>query len=358
MIVTIVVVLGVVLLGIKGKKLLEKRKEEITKESLPSSIPISVVLVRPTEGELQKYLSFLAQLLAQKNINITTKLSGYIERITVDEAQVVKQGELLVTIDDAEIRSSIEALKSTIIAQKSDMHLAFKIYQRNQLLYKKGGLAKEKLESSKVAYEMKRAAVKSNEERLEQLMHQLAYLHIKAPFEGVVDTVLLHEGDLAAAGKPILSLSDHNQKLLFTYAPEEVNGTLVGKPVFFKGEPIGEVRVQYPISKSGLNVAEAYLKKRVSLPIGANITIDIPVRQAKGCILPTDTLLHKKEGTFVLVYKGKQFVPLKIKVILEDGEMAVITPCPHDPVARGSESKLTALQAYGNVTIAGEVDAQ
>lgn len=358
LIITIVVVAGIVLLGIKGKSLLEKRKEEVANQPLPSSMPMSIELAKPTQGVLQKKVSFLGQLLAQRSIKLSTKLAGYVEKVIVKEAQEVKQGDLLVEIDAVELRSSIEALQTAIEAQKSDLNLAYSIYLRNQKLYKKGGLSKEKMESSKVVYEMKRSIVKNSEEKLAQLKHQLEYLHIKAPFDGVVDTVFLHEGDLAATGKPILAMSNYRRKLLFSYAPEVMRDSFVGKPVFWEDKKIGEVSALYPASQNGLAVAEVSLEKTLHYPLGANITVDLLAQEATGCILPSDTLLHKKEGIFVMVYKEDRFVPMKVNVIMEDRDRVMVSPCPDSAVAKGSEARLSALGAYDKVTIVGEVDAQ
>lgn len=50
--------------------------------------------------------------------------------------------------------------------------------------------------------------LKNTQEKIDSLTHQLSYLGIRAPFDGVVDKLMLHEGDLAATGKPILALSN------------------------------------------------------------------------------------------------------------------------------------------------------
>ncbi|RUM66051.1 MAG: hypothetical protein DSZ03_01745, partial [Sulfurimonas sp.] len=119
-IVTVVVVLAIIVLGIKGQGLLEKRKEEVANEALPNSAQISVEVTKAKQGTLKDSVSFLAEILSDKSIKLSTKLVGYVEKVMVEEAQKVKKGDLLVTIDAVELKSNIKALESTFQAQKID----------------------------------------------------------------------------------------------------------------------------------------------------------------------------------------------------------------------------------------------
>ena len=358
MIITVLVVLAVVVLGIKGKGLLEKRKEEVVNEALPSTAQVSIEVVKAKQGTLRNSVSFLAQVLSDKSIKLSTKLAGYVEKVMVEEAQNVKKGDVLVRIDAVELKSNIEALESTFQAQKNDVQLAQSIYARNQKLYEVGGLSKEKLDISKVTLETKQSMLESSKQKIAQLKHQLSYLKIVAPFDGVVDAVLLHEGDLAATGKPIIAMSNGEKKLLFSYAPSKKNSIAKDQMVLFNDEKIGHVKSIYPTSKNGLISAEVSLSEALSYPVGTNINIDVLTEEEQGCLLPSDTLVHKKEGTFIMVHSNGSFKSMKVNVGIENNNEIIVTPCPNSFVARGSEVKLSKLQAYEKVNIIGDIDAK
>jgi RND family efflux transporter MFP subunit len=357
-VITVVVIVAVVILGIKGKGLLEKRKEEVVNEALPSTAQVSVQVVKAKQGDLKNSVSFLAQILSDKSIKLSTKLAGYVDKVMIEEAQEVKKGDVLVMIDAVELKSNIKALQSTLQAQKNDANVAQNIYNRNKKLYKVGGLAKEKLEISKATLETKRAMIDNSRQKIDQLKHQLSYLKIVAPFDGVIDAILLHEGDLAAAGKPIVAMSNGEKKLVFSYAPSEKNSIAKGQTVFYKGQKIGIMKSIYPTSKNGLSIAEVSLLEKLPLPVGTSINIDVLTQESHGCMLPADTILHKKDGTFVMVYNGKSFSSMQVNVEIETKDEMIVTPCPNTFAARGSEVKLSKLQAYDNVNILGEKDAK
>lgn len=351
----IVAVIAVVLLLVKGKGLLENRKTEIANEALPSSGSVTVPVVKAQQGMMQNRIPFLAQIMSDKSIKLSTKLAGYVEKVLVEEAQKVKKGEVLVRIDAIELNSNIDALKATLNAQSNDLILAKSIYARNKKLFAIGGLAKEQLDISQVSLKVKSSTMENTKQKIAQLDHQLSYLQIVAPFDGEIDAIFLHEGDLAASGKAILSMSNAKQKLLFSYAPVQSSMIKKEQDVFLENEHTGYVKSIYTTSKNGLISAEVTLRKKIALPTGSFVNIEILTKEAKGCIVPSDTLLHKKESTFVMTYAEGTFSPVKVTVEMEDGNHILISPCPKLPIAQASEVKLAQLPAYENVNITGVV---
>ena len=351
-------VIMIAVLLIKGKSLLEERQEEIKKLPTPSALKLSISVVKGKEGVLEQKLSTAAEVASDESPALSTKIPGYVERVMTKEAKKVKKDELLVQIDSFELRSSMKALQKTLLAQKSDYELAKSIYERNKKLAKVGGISKEKLAASRVAMEMKASAVDSTKEKISQLEHQLSYLEIKAPFDGVIERIILHKGDLAAIGKPILTMNNGKHKLIFSYTPAKDLSVKRGQKVLYNGEVIGRVDTIYPVARNGLHSAEVVLDKELSLPVGSFITIEVVIRQAKGCILPDTTIVHKKDGDYIMLYVDGKFIPKRVVILVRTKNRILISECPKSPVASGSESKLAILPAYKNVVVLGVDDEQ
>ena len=344
------IAVSVVVLIVAGK-LLQSRKAEIANAPLPSSGSVTVPVVKAKQGTLKNHVPFLAQVFSDKSITLSTKLAGYVEKVLVEEAQKVKKGELLVQIDALEVRSSLDALNITLRAQKNDFVITKNMYDRNKKLYKIGGLAKEQLDISLGMLKMKRATVENTVAKVAQLTHQLSYLKIVAPFDGEIDAIFLHKGDLAATGKAILSMSNGKKKLLFSYAPVKNNSIKKEQDVFIDDVQVGYVKSIYTTSQNGLTSAEVTLTEKVDLPTGSSVNIKVLIQEAKGCIVLSDTILHKKENTFVMVYEKGKFSPLKVNIEMQEVHQLLISPCPKVPIAKASEVKLAQLPAYDQVTI-------
>ena len=350
----IVVIVAILALILSAKSLLQKRKAEVVNEPLPIVEMVTVPVVNAKRGKLKHTQEYLAQLVSDKSIKLSTKLVGYIKNVEVEESQIVKKGDVLVTVDAIEINSNLDALKTTLLVQNSDLTLAKSIYERNYKLFKVGGLSKEKLDISKVSLQAKEAVSLSTKQKIVQLEHQLSYLKITAPFDGVVDAIFMHEGDLASVGKPILSLSNGKKKLVFSYAQNVSTKIKTEQTVLLSGKKVGKIKAIYTTSKNGLTSAEIALSSPIELPTGSSLSIDVLTKEAQGCILPKDTLLHKKTGIFVMAYQSGSFKAQKVKVDMQKENEVIVSPCPTTPVAQASEVKLATLPAYDKVEVLGE----
>jgi len=350
--VLIILISLIVLAGVafKAKGLMEQRKAEIVEEPTPQKRTVSVSLTTATEGTMRETQPYLAIVQSDKSIKVATKMAGYIEHLYVEESQWVEKGKLLATIDQSDIDSNIALLRTTLSQQRNDLALAQQIYNRNKKLYEVGGLAKEQVDTSRVIMQGKASAIKGTKQKIAQLQEQKNYLKIKAPFSGEIDTLLMHQGDLAVAGKPILTMSNGIKKLIFSFVAGE-NSIKKGQKVYLELQEIGEINKILTLAKQGLVQAEVKLTKKLNLPLGTTLNIEVLTKQQQGCIVPSDTLLHKNEGVFVMAYNGSKFSPLKVEVLMNQNNQEMITPCPVTPIAVGSEVLLAKLPIYGEVEI-------
>jgi RND family efflux transporter MFP subunit len=349
-IIGVIALILVVLVAFKGKGLMEERRNEIVKEPLPQKRSISVSTTKPIQGSMKELNPFLATVQSAKSIKVSTKLAGYIQKIYVEESQKVSKGDLLATIDSEELNSNISQLKSSMAQQQNDLALARQIYNRNQKLYQVGGLAKEQVDTSRVIMQGKKTVIVTTKEKIKQLEHQKSYLSIKAPFTGEVDSILQYEGDLALTGKPILSMSNGVKKLIFSFVAGK-SSILKGQKVFIDEQEIGSIKEIKTLAKQGLVQAEVAVNKTLTEPVGSSINIKVLTAEKQGCIVPSDTLLHKTEGDFVMTYKESKFQAMKVQTVMSQENRVMVSPCPSLPIAVGSEVLLAKLPVYGEVEI-------
>ncbi len=354
-VITVITLAVVGFIGYKGKSLVNQREDEIKSVPLPTPQYVKAKLYKAKTGNETLTKGYVANVESQKSIKISTKLAGKIKKIFVQESQEIKRGKLLVKIDESEILSNLKALKSNLNTQKSDLEIAKKIYQRNIKLFKVGALPKEKLELSSLSVKAKQSAIANTKSKIAQIQNQLTYLNIKAPFDGAVDALLMHEGDLAVAGKPILAISSNQKKLLITFNKDD---NLKEKDeVYYKQKNIGSIKSIYKVAKNGLNVAEIKLNKEIDALPGSTIEIKIKVADAKGCIIPQDAILQTSKGVFIYEYSNSSFTKVKINPLVQSDKFVVIKSCPKNPIAIANQTTLASLIAYQNVQIIGDSNA-
>jgi membrane fusion protein (multidrug efflux system) len=144
---------------------------------------------------------YVAQIQSIQNIEIRAKVKGFIERINVDEGQLVKEGQLLFTIRPREYEAELQKVKAQVRTAELEM-------QNIKTLSDKGIVSKT---------ELSLAMAKLDEARADEALAALyvSYTKITAPFSGIIDRLKFKVGSLIDEGTLLTSLS--NNKEVFAY---------------------------------------------------------------------------------------------------------------------------------------------
>ncbi len=346
----ILLIIPLVLLLASGVILLKKRKKAIAEAPVAQPITYAVRTIQAANGPVTHQATFLARVEGVDQARISSKLSGRIDAVNVRETDTVKKGDLLVQIDDSELQATRKSLVAQLTAAQAQRTYMADQHRRNQALFKAGGLAREKLQASQVALAQADAAVRDLKNKIAATDNQLAYLSIRAPFDGTVGTVLLHPGDMAAPGKPILTLNAPERKLTFRFAPDSVP-VQSGQAVLWQDRQLGTIKSIYDDAQNGLAVAEIAPDIDLDLPLESFVSIEVVLARAEGCRIPVDALLHGREGTAVMVYQDGRFQARQVQVMLQGHNQALVEPCPAEPIAVAPEAKLSLLPGHGQVKI-------
>ncbi|WP_297440225.1 efflux RND transporter periplasmic adaptor subunit [Sulfurimonas sp.] len=329
---------------------LKSQKKAVQELPIAKVYHYNVETVKPSTKTLQETRHFLAQLLASKSALIASKFSAQIKHIYVKENDIVKKGQLLIALDDAEIKASIASLQQQKRALSADVKNAKRTLQRNKKLLEAEAISKEKYDASSVLYQNKYAALQTTDDKINQLHAQAKYLNITAPFSGRVGSVLVDAGNLAVPGKPIISLNSDDQKLIFSYI-QTSKPIVQGQTVLINNKEIGQVTRCYDDAKNAMLVAEIKPYKALAYANKSFINIDVVVDKATGCAVPLNALLHRKKETVLMVYNKGQFQSFNADIILQDNQNAILRECPTQAVATAAEAKLALLPTLGKMTI-------
>ncbi len=369
----ILIVIGIV----AGKILIEKRRKALLSYPPLKESPIPVEYGVVKEGEVGDKLLFVGQVLPYQYANISTKVAGTIIKVNKREGERFKKGEVLAEIDNSEIRSSIlsieeaakgkgallKGLEAQLKAAEVAKENAKREYERELFLYKRGAVPKEAVEKKENLYQSAKAkveelkakirelklAVKSLKEKANSLKSSLKYTKIRAVKDGVVAFVLEYPGSVAFPGKPIMKVfyPQEGMRVLVKVPPQIVKELSLKGEVKVNGKPQGTLEKIYPAAdaKSSLAVVEVKLKPNSKLIPNQLVKVELPSKKAKGLVVPIYSILHTKDGDFVLKFKGQNLIPVKVKVVKEGTTKAVVKGNLKvgDKVAVGRESKLLQL---------------
>src|SRR6266545_307337 len=154
------VVLCLLLMGLGGAVWYWTRAR--TAGAVTRSRPDPVVgIVSPQRRDIEVKLSFTADILAAKQAAIFSKVSGYIRKIYVERGDFVKEGQLLVEIDDQELRASAVLARARAVAA-NDARQA----DRMRTLFEKGMVSAVDWDNARTNADSSRASTDAAEAQL------------------------------------------------------------------------------------------------------------------------------------------------------------------------------------------------
>jgi membrane fusion protein (multidrug efflux system) len=184
----------------------------------PEQPPVPVAVTPATRGTIASYYTATATLSAEKNAEVLARVSGVVEEILVEEGDMVKEGEELLHIENAEYRYRVQQAEAARVDLESR-------YERLQKMIEQNLVSAEEFEGVKTDLESARA-----EEGLARL--NLSYTRVRAPFAGRVVTRYVEVGHNISVGTPLFVLSDFDPLLARIHVPaKEFNKLAVDQPV-------------------------------------------------------------------------------------------------------------------------------
>lgn len=134
----------------------------------------------------------IGTLRAVQGVDVTSEASGIVTTITFESGNTVKEGELLVQIDDSVEQAELKSNQ----AARTRAHLAWK---RRQTLFEKGTVAQSQLDEARAGRDEADAAV----ERTRAVIEQKS---VEAPFSGRLGIRKIDIGQYVPAGTAMVSL--------------------------------------------------------------------------------------------------------------------------------------------------------
>ena len=197
----------------KSKK--DKKKDK--KEATP--VPVEVTTVAPRA--ISTYYQTTATLEPEKRVDILAKISGEVKQILVEEGDFVKEGEVLCSLDDAELSVALDQARINRDKQKLELERLDTMHEQNLISDKEYQDIKYQFELAANAYESARV--------------KYEYTRIRAPFAGVVTSRLVDPGENIAMAARLFVMADTRPLLLSMYLPEaEARRVHPGQKVFIR----------------------------------------------------------------------------------------------------------------------------
>jgi multidrug efflux system membrane fusion protein len=155
--------------------------------------------------EVVDYEDFTGTLESPQKIDVTSRVTGYLEKINFTEGGEVKKGQVLFEIDPRPAKAELEKAEASLVQAKARQRRLQGDYLRAEDLIRGRSISKEEFE--KVSGDLEEAKAAVGVADAGKLVAQLNYDYTKvlSPINGVVGRTMLHEGSLVKADTTMLT---------------------------------------------------------------------------------------------------------------------------------------------------------
>ncbi|PKF51938.1 efflux RND transporter periplasmic adaptor subunit [Enterovibrio nigricans] len=290
---------------------------EVTVQEEKSEAPLSRVSVETFMTEpVTRSISLYGRTAPDRDATISAEADGRIVSVRAKKGAFVEKGELLVNIDKADREAQLARAKSLLIVRQKEFNAAKSL--------KKKGLQGE------VAFSLAEANLIDAKATVENLNLALSNTEVRAPFDGIVDDLMVEVGDYLSVGDPIATIVDLNPLIVTADVSEKhishVNANYPARIILVNGtEKAGTLRYQSSIASPTTNTFLIELEipnPQQALPAGISAEVDLILDEQQAVKLNPSMLALDEKGNLgvkILTDNKVAFIPAKVVKAEQDG---------------------------------------
>lgn len=171
----------------------------------PAATPVSVATV--VQSQVAAWDEFSGRLEAVERVDVRSRVAGAVQSVHFREGALVKQGELLITIDPAPYAADVERAEAQVVAAQARVAYTRSERDRAQRLWDERAIAQREYDERVSGQLEADASLRAAQAALQSARLNLGYTQVRAPVAGRVGRLEITVGNLVAAGPgaPVLT---------------------------------------------------------------------------------------------------------------------------------------------------------
>lgn len=331
---------GAVLASCGGKD--DKAAQAAAAAAMPQQYPVFAVSAQATTLNSD----YPATIQGIENVDIRPKVDGFIEKIFIDEGAVVKEGQLLFTINAPQYEQQVRTAAAAISSAEADVNAAQLQVNKTKPLVDKDIISKYELESAQLTLQSRRAALAQAKAALVNAKVNLGYTRITSPVNGVVGTLPFKAGSLVSgtSAQPLTTISNTakvyayfslNEKQLLDFSSTYKGKTLAEQmrnippvtlvladgSIYAQNGKIESINGQINTSTGSASLRATFPNASSQLKNGASALVRIPQHINNVILIPqkSTTDLQGKKFVYVLGDSAKVMnTPIEVMQVTKD----------------------------------------
>ncbi|CCB63878.1 Efflux transporter, RND family, MFP subunit [Hyphomicrobium sp. MC1] len=168
-------------------------------QSAPPAFPVTVA--PPIAKHIKTWDEFPGRFEAVARVELRPRVSGYVDQVNFKEGTIVKQGDLLFTLDKRPFQIAVEAAKADVARTQAQVEFAKADLERAGPLVETKVLSEQVYEQRKSSLGVAEAQVMSAKANLKSAELNLEWAEVRAPISGRVSDKKIDVGNLVIGGQ-------------------------------------------------------------------------------------------------------------------------------------------------------------
>lgn len=172
-------------------------------------IDVAEVLIKP----VQNWHTYTTRVESPEEVALMPRVSGVINNIAFKEGDEVKEGDLLIQLDNRPFQAIVTSLEAQVLSAKAALEQAKSEAQRAIRLSERKAISTEEVELRKSTLSQRKAQVLALQAQLDAAMLDLEFTAIRSPINGVISNANITKGNNVIAGQSVLTSIVSNKKM-------------------------------------------------------------------------------------------------------------------------------------------------
>ena len=195
-----------------------------SKKEAPPPPPPEVQVTEVVKKDVPIYIELVGATLGSQDIEIRSRVEGYLVSMDFVEGSFVKKGQLLYRIDPQPLEAAVSETKADLATAHARLEKTNNDVARYRPLVPQQAISQQELDNALSAQQAAKAQVEAFEAKLAKAKLDLAYTSITSPIDGLIGTTQKKVGSLVGRNEstPLTTVSQINP-ILFRCAIAEAD---------------------------------------------------------------------------------------------------------------------------------------